>query len=96
MATSRSDLDGNCRFADDLATTDTGNGECPIVDMGTYEFPTSCPWDVDCDGNVGITDFLRLLAAWGTNPGGSPDIDGDGTVGIIDFLALLANWGPCP
>ncbi len=90
------DLDGNPRFANDLATTDTGNGDCPIVDMGAYEFPASCPSDVDCDGNVGITDFLALLAAWGTDPGGSPDIDGDGTVGITDFLELLANWGPCP
>ncbi len=89
------DLDGNPRFANDLATTDTGNGACPIVDMGAYEFPASCPSDVDCDGNVGITDFLALLAAWGTNPGGSPDIDGDGTVGITDFLELLANWGSC-
>ena len=89
------DLDGNPRFADDLATTDTGNGECPIVDMGSSEFPSSCPWDLDCDGNVGITDFLELLAAWGTDPGGPPDIDGDGNVGITDFLALLANWGPC-
>ena len=89
------DLDANPRFADDLATTDTGNGECPVVDMGAHEFPTSCAWDLDCDGNVGITDFLALLAAWGTNPGGPPDLDGDGTVGILDFLALLANWGPC-
>jgi len=63
--------------------------------MGAYEFPTSCPWDLDCDGNVGITDFLALLAAWGTNPGGPPDFDGDGLVGITDFLLLLANWGPC-
>ncbi len=90
------DLDGNPRFANDLATTDTGNGECPIVDMGSYEFPASCPWDLDCDGNVGITDFLELLAAWGTNPGGPPDFDGNGTVGITDFLELLANWGGCP
>ncbi len=90
------DLDGNPRFANDLATTDTGKGECPIVDMGAYEFPASCPSDVDCDGNVGITDFLSLLAAWGTDPGGSPDIDGNGTVGITDFLLLLANWGSCP
>ncbi len=59
------DLDGNPRFADDLATTDTGCGECPIVDMGAHEFPASCPSDVDCDGNVGITDFLALLAALG-------------------------------
>ncbi len=55
-----------------------------------------CPWDLDGSGGVGIADFLALLAAWGTDPGGPPDFDGDGNVGIQDFLALLANWGPCP
>ncbi len=54
-----------------------------------------CPWDLDANGDVGIADFLELLAAWGSNPGGPPDFDGDATVGIIDFLDLLANWGPC-
>ena len=24
-----------------------------------------CPWDIDGDGMVGITDFLALLGAWG-------------------------------
>ena len=55
-----------------------------------------CPWDCDgesTDGNIGITDFLALLAQWG-GPG-SCDFDGGG-VGINDFLELLANWGPCP
>ena len=55
-----------------------------------------CPWDLDADGSVGITDFLQLLSLWGTDPGGPPDFDGDGDVGITDFLELLANWGPCP
>ena len=55
-----------------------------------------CPWDLDDDGIVGITDFLSLLAQWGSNPGGPPDFDGDGTVGITDFLELLAHWGLCP
>jgi hypothetical protein len=55
----------------------------------------ACPWDLDGDGDVGITDFLELLGAWGTDPGGPPDFDGGG-VGITDFLELLANWGPCP
>ena len=32
------DLDGNPRFIDDPLTLDTGNGECPIIDMGAYEF----------------------------------------------------------
>jgi hypothetical protein len=54
-----------------------------------------CPWDLD-GGGVGVTDFLVLLAQWGTDPGGPPDFDGDGTVGVNDFLQLLAHWGPCP
>ena len=45
--------------------------------------------------NVGITDLLTLLDAWGTDPGGPPDFDGDGFVGILDLLTLLANWGAC-
>lgn len=56
----------------------------------------SCPADIDGDGIVGIQDFLGLLAAWGTAPGGPPDLDGDGIVGIQDMLTLLSAWGPCP
>ncbi len=56
-----------------------------------------CPWDLDADGDVGITDFLTLLAAWGPVPTPDPpDFDGDGIVGILDFLQLLAHWGACP
>jgi hypothetical protein len=55
-----------------------------------------CPWDLDGGGGVDVTDFLLLLAAWGTNPGDPADFDGDGVVGIADFLLLLAHWGPCP
>jgi len=62
-----------------------------------FEIAVPCPWDCDggesTDGNVGIVDFLALLAQWG-GPG-SCDFDGGG-VGINDFLELLANWGPCP
>ena len=76
---------------------------CEILD-GTVEDANDdgipdqceCPWDLDGSGGVGIADFLALLAAWGTDPGGPPDFDGDGNVGIQDFLALLAAWGPCP
>jgi hypothetical protein len=55
-----------------------------------------CPWDLDGDGGVGVIDFLRLLAQWGTSPGGPPDFDGDGTVGMTDFEELLSRWGHCP
>jgi hypothetical protein len=59
-------------------------------------FFNECPWDLDGDGFIGITDFLSGLAQWGTDPGGPPDFDGDGDVGILDFLELLIHWGPCP
>jgi hypothetical protein len=68
-------------------------GSAYVFDLST---PCTCYGDVDGDNNVGVTDFLALLAAWGTNPGGPPDFDGDGTVGVLDFLFLLARWGPCP
>jgi hypothetical protein len=30
--------------------------------------PDPCPSDLDGDGNVGIVDFLQLLAEWGECP----------------------------
>ncbi len=90
------DLDGNARFLDDPYVTDTGNrdGINPIVDMGAYEL---CLWDCggDHDGNVGIEDFLALLAQW-QQVGTTCDFGlGPAGVGINEFLELLANWGPC-
>ena len=66
-----------------------------VTTQGPEELVVLCPWDCakPFDGNVGINDFLALLAQWG-GPG-SCDIDGGG-VGINDFLDLLANWGRCP
>ena len=91
------DLNGNPRFIDDPCTDDTGNGDPPIVDMGTYEFQgSSC--DLDADGTIGILDLLILLANWGpcADCDKCPaDFDGDCAVGILDLLTLLANWGPC-
>jgi hypothetical protein len=94
------DLEGTPRFVDDRDTPDCPQapgdcGEPPVVDMGAYEFHDPCPWDLDDSGDVGITDFLLLLALWGTDPGGPPDFDGNGDVGVNDFLLLLAYWGPC-
>lgn len=94
-----------------LAGTDVVLGDCELdigIGIVTVQLQSvrlvgtvsidalTCPWDLDADGTVGITDFLQMLAAWGTSPIGPPDFDGDGIVGIGDFLAMLANWSPCP
>ncbi len=62
---------------------------------GCVPNPVTCPYDCELvpDCNVGINDFLRVLATWG---GGGSCAVFDGTVGINDFLGLLGVWGPCP
>ncbi len=80
--------------AADLGTFD--NWSLIITSGGISPCETSCAWDLDGSGDVGILDLLALLAAWGPNPGDPADFDGDGTVGILDLLTLLANWGACP
>jgi hypothetical protein len=92
------DLDSNPRFADG-PPKDTGCGVPVVVDMGAYEFQGK-PFDVrlgdiDGNGNVGFTDFLALLDAWGACAEDCclPDLDLDSEVGVTDFLLLLGNWG---
>ena len=67
--------------------------------VGTELKGVPCPWDLDVSGDVGVSDFLELLGAWGPCPpkGDCPaDFDVSGDVGVSDFLELLGNWGPCP
>ena len=54
---------------------------------------SSCPADLDDDGDVDGTDLAALLAQWGTD--GSADINGDGTVNATDLSSVLAAWGSC-
>lgn len=56
----------------------------------------ACPWDLDESGDVGITDLLRVLGAWGPNAGHAADLDEDGEVGFSDLQVLLGRWGDCP
>ena len=58
--------------------------------------PNSPLGDLDFDCQVGASDLLLLLAAWGpcADCGNCPaDLDGDCNVGASDLLLLLANWG---
>ena len=55
---------------------------------------SSCPADINEDGNVNVTDLLEVVASWGecTCPA---DINGDGEVNVTDVLIVISGWGPC-
>lgn len=56
-----------------------------------------CPWDLDGDSSIGISDLLALLMSFGPCDGECPaDFNEDGDVNVFDFLTLLFNFGPCP
>lgn len=58
----------------------------------------ACPEDVDGSGDVGFSDVLRVLGAWGPCPAEGPcpeDLDHSGTVTFADLLMILGAWGPC-
>jgi Tol biopolymer transport system component len=86
-------------YATDIVDGDTNDAR-DVFQCDRNEITPPCPADIDGGGDVGVTDFLALLAAWGPCPDPCPpcpaDLDGDCIVGVTDFLILLANWGPCP
>ena len=55
-----------------------------------------CEADVDGSGDVGFSDLIFVLSAWGPCTGCPGDIDGDGLVGFSDLVRILSGWGPCP
>ncbi len=59
-----------------------------VIEAATGRF------DLDDDGDVGASDLIVLLGAWGDNPGHPADFDGDDLVGTADLIELLGHWGP--
>ncbi|MFK7959633.1 MAG: M12 family metallo-peptidase [Phycisphaerales bacterium] len=57
---------------------------------------TPCPGDFDGSNDVGFTDLLQLLSAFGPCDGCPEDLDGSGAVTFEDLLGILSAWGPCP
>lgn len=49
--------------------------------------------DLDCDGHVGIVDFLSVLEHWGPCAGCSADLNDDRIVDGLDVAMLFSNWG---
>ena len=59
-----------------------------------------CPADINGDNQVGVSDLLAVIGAWGPCGGTCPpactgDINGDCSVGVSDLLTVISSWGPC-
>ena len=103
------DLDGNQRFVDDPDTEDTGFGDCPVVDMGSYEFQAEggcclrdpkwiCDGDVDADGQVNPVDSGLVQAAFGSVDESDLcqyDMDCDGQINPVDSGIVQSLFGTC-
>jgi hypothetical protein len=49
--------------------------------------------DINCDGNVDLSDFNLLMVNWGSNPTNiSADLNNDGIVDILDLNTIMINW----
>ncbi len=89
-------LDAETILVGARADDDYGNASGSAYLFDAAGTPGKCPWDLDGNALVGVSDLLSLLASWGPCNGCPADFDENGAVGVSDFLALLANWGPCP
>jgi len=86
------DIDGQLRLWDG-----NDDGEW-IVDIGSDEFGSIFPGDLNADGCVDQADLGILLADWDCSGGDCPgDCDFDGDTDQADLGILLAHWGAgCP
>jgi len=88
-----SNIDQIASFGEDM------RGELYIVDQVGEIFritpvtPTIKRSDFNCDGTVGFTELLQILALWGPCDGCLEDLDGDHAIGFNDLVKLLAEWG---
>ncbi|MCP3903088.1 MAG: hypothetical protein GY715_05570 [Planctomycetes bacterium] len=94
----------NFRFIADVEPTELTEIVIGLFKPGTPEtvtIPISfagviCPADLDGSGDVGFSDILAIIGAWGPCPTPcSADLNGNGNVDFADVLAVIGAWGPC-
>jgi hypothetical protein len=94
---------GACCLADGRCVGPIPEAQCAMLE-GTYLGDGTvcdsgvclgeCPADLNGDGQVSVTDLVRVLGAWGST-GGPEDVDASGVVGQGDFTEVLNAWGAC-
>ncbi len=87
-------------FSPDGTTLAAGSIDGKIVmwDMSPYFAPVYRSADLDGDGEVGFSDFVKFTAKFGTSRGQAGydarcDLDWDGTIGFADFLIFAGAFG---
>ncbi len=87
-------------FSPDGTTLAAGSLDGKIVmwDMSPYFAPVYRSADLDGDGEVGFSDFVKFTAKFGTSRGQAGydarcDLDSDGAVGFSDFLIFAGAFG---
>jgi len=54
---------------------------------------SSCPADVNTDGEITVADLLAILSEFGCSVSCAADVDGDGSVTVSDVLGVLSVFG---
>ncbi|HJN72012.1 MAG TPA: di-heme oxidoredictase family protein [Phycisphaerales bacterium] len=70
-------------------------GETDDDNNGVPDSCQTCLGDLDGDGNLGVSEILTMIDAWGPCMNCASDINGDGEVDVTDLLFIVGNWGPC-
>jgi hypothetical protein len=66
-----------------------------LMDMAEVTIAACGGPDLDNDLNVGFSDILLVLRAWGPCSSCPEDLNGDGTVDGADLAEVVAAWGAC-
>jgi len=94
------------RFLVDAKGWTTNGHGAPLADvaaphyghlMEDVEVLITCgPEDLDGDSNVGFSDIMMIIGAWGPCSACPEDLSGNGVVDFADILLVIAAWGACP
>ncbi|MFN0135658.1 MAG: M1 family aminopeptidase [Phycisphaerae bacterium] len=89
-------LDGE--VADALASSSLPSGDGQPLGNAVVRFTVSppCPFDLNGDGQIGLTDLSVVLSNFGIASGATAsqgDFNGDGAVDLTDLSSLLAVFG---
>lgn len=97
----RFDANGQASMSLDLASdstvvlrarTELANAVDARYESDVDDGGTSCPADLDGNGQVEVDDLLQMIGSWGTS---QADLNDDGTTDVDDLLLMLGAFGSC-